>query len=121
MRSMAMLLAMAAFAGAARPAGQFAPARTVRPVAPDDQVEMQKQQAEQDQALQEKNRRELNLKRRKQIADQSAMLVTLATELKAEVDKTDKDTLSLTVIRKAEDIEKLAHAVRENMRIAIKD
>jgi hypothetical protein len=37
------------------------------------------------------------------------------------VDRTDKDTLSVTVIRKAEDIEKLAHAVRENMKIAVKN
>jgi hypothetical protein len=44
----------------------------------------------------------------------------LSTELKAEVDKTDKDTLSLAVIRKAQDIEKLAHAVKENMKIAVK-
>ncbi len=53
--------------------------------------------------------------RRKQIADESAILLKLATDLKAEVDKTTKDTLSLNVIRKADQIEKLAHNVKEQM------
>ena len=88
---------------------------------PSHQVEIQSQQAEQQKQEQEKKRRELNLQRRKQISDESAMLVQLSTELKAEVDKTDKDTLSLAVIRKAQDIEKLAHAVKENMKIAVRD
>jgi hypothetical protein len=43
-------------------------------------------------------------------------LLALAIALKAEVDKTSKDTLSLTVIRKADEIEKLAHTVRETIK-----
>lgn len=35
-------------------------------------------------------------------------LLTLAQQLKGEVDKTDQYTLSLTTVRRAEDIEKLA-------------
>jgi hypothetical protein len=58
-----------------------------------------------------------NAERRKQIADDSARLLKLATDLKAEVDKTTKDTLSLSVIRKAEEIEKLAHSVKDKMRL----
>lgn len=60
-----------------------------------------------------------NLERKKQIADDSAKLLKLATDLKAEVDKTSKDTLSLGVIRKAEEIEKLAHSVKEKMKLTI--
>lgn len=60
----------------------------------------------------------LNAERRNQIAADSAKLLQLATELKAAVDRTDKDTLSLTVIRKADAIEKLAHAVKEKMKAA---
>ena len=60
-----------------------------------------------------------NAERRKQIADDGAKLVKLATDLKAEVDKTTKDTLSLNVIRKADEIEKLAHSVREKMRLNV--
>lgn len=58
-----------------------------------------------------------NAERRKQIADDSARLLKLATDLKSEVDKTTKDTLSLSVIRKADEIEKLAHSVKDKMRL----
>jgi len=54
--------------------------------------------------------------KQKQIADESAQLLTMALALKAEVDKTTKDTLSLNVIRKADEIEKLAKAVKEKMK-----
>jgi len=60
-----------------------------------------------------------NAARKKQIADDSAKLLKLATELKAEIDKTNKDTLSLNVIRKAEEIEKLAHDVKEKMMVTV--
>jgi hypothetical protein len=60
-----------------------------------------------------------NAARKKQIADDSAKLLKLATELKAEVDKTNKDTLSINVIRKADAIEKLAHDVKEKMKTSI--
>ncbi|HWE86391.1 MAG TPA: hypothetical protein VG267_15715 [Terracidiphilus sp.] len=64
-----------------------------------------------------KNKFEIaNAERRKQISDDAAKLLELATELKTEVDKTDKDTLSLQVIRKAETIEKLAKGVKEKMK-----
>ena len=60
-----------------------------------------------------------NIERKKQISDDSAKLLKLATDLKAEVDKTSKDTLSLGVIRKAEEIEKLAHSVKEKMKLTM--
>ena len=49
----------------------------------------------------------------KQLADDTAKLLALANELKAELDKSTKDTLSLSVIRKAEQVEKLARKVRD--------
>lgn len=57
--------------------------------------------------------------RRKQIADDAAKLLELATQLKAAVDKTDKDTLSLDVIRKADTIERLAKGVKEKMKLTV--
>jgi hypothetical protein len=48
----------------------------------------------------------------KQIYDDGANLLKLANTLKAEVDKTTADTLSLAVIRRADEIEKLAHKMR---------
>jgi len=60
-----------------------------------------------------------NVERKRQIADDSAHLLKLASDLKTEVDKTSKDTLSLGVIRKAEEIEKLAHTVKEKMKLTM--
>ncbi|WP_162601209.1 hypothetical protein [Occallatibacter savannae] len=54
--------------------------------------------------------------KKKQIADESAELLNMALALKAEVDKTTKDTLSLNVIKKADQIEKLAKSVKDKMK-----
>ena len=53
---------------------------------------------------------------RKQISDESTQLLAMALSLKAEVDKTNKDTLSLKVIRKADEIERLAKTVKERIK-----
>ena len=58
-----------------------------------------------------------NAQRKREISDESSRLLKLAAELKAEVDNTSKDTLSLDVIRKAEQIEKLAHSVKQKMKL----
>jgi hypothetical protein len=60
-----------------------------------------------------------NAQRKKEINADSAKLLKLATELKAEVEKTNKDTLSIGVIRKADEIEKLAHSVKEKMQLTV--
>jgi hypothetical protein len=49
---------------------------------------------------------------KQQIASECADLLKMATDLKTEVGKTTKDTLSITVVRKASEIEQLAHKVR---------
>jgi|GEM_PF-1635964 len=54
--------------------------------------------------------------RKKQISDEGSQLLAMALSLKAEVDKTNKDTLSLNVIRKADAIERLAKTVKEKTR-----
>jgi hypothetical protein len=78
-----------------------------------DQMEMREAQAKkQDFAA-------ANAERKKQIADDTAKLLKLAADLKAEVDKTSKDTLSLSVIRKADEIERLAHNVKEKMKLSV--
>jgi len=76
-----------------------------------DQINAQKQKQQDFEAA--------NAARKKQIAQESAKLLKLATELKAEVDKTDKDTLNLKVIRQADQIEKLAHGVKEKMQLTV--
>jgi hypothetical protein len=72
-----------------------------------------------EQQARQKNFDAANAARKKLIADESALLLKLATDLKTEVDKTDKDTLSINVIRKADTIEKLAHDVKEKMKFSV--
>jgi hypothetical protein len=50
-----------------------------------------------------------------QIIADTQKLVKLSEELKAEVAKSNKDTLSLTVIKKAEEVEKLAKTLKEEL------
>ena len=78
-----------------------------------DQLQMQQQQQQQKQV----NNAIANLERKRQITEDAAKIVELATDLKNEIDKTDKDQLSVTVIRKAEMIEKLAKGVKEKMKL----
>ena len=68
------------------------------------------EQRRQDAALQE---------RKNQLAVDTAKLLQLANELKAEMDKSSKDTLSLGVIKKADEVEKLARKVRAEMKASI--
>jgi hypothetical protein len=57
-----------------------------------------------------------NVERQKKLQEDTAKLLSLANELKADVDKSTKDTLSMDVVRKADEIEKLAHSVKEKMK-----
>lgn len=54
--------------------------------------------------------------RQKKLVADTDKLLALATELKADVSKTNKDVLSVDVIKKADEIEKLAHSVKERMK-----
>jgi len=117
-RTFACLVGIASLTGAAQP-GQQPPTNTGKPNQPTEanrppgvnqQVEMRDQQGK------ELSPVAGNEERKKQISDDSAKLLKLATELKSEVDKTTKDTLSLNVIRKAGEIESLARSVKEKMK-----
>lgn len=57
-----------------------------------------------------------NADRQKQLEQDTDKLLTLAKELKDEVDKSNKDTLSVDVVKKAAAIEKLAKSVKDRMR-----
>lgn len=59
-----------------------------------------------------------NADRQKQLVEDTEKLLALANELKVDVDKSNKDTLSLDVVKKADEIEKLAHSVKEKMKNA---
>ena len=57
-----------------------------------------------------------NRDRQAQLQRDTDNLLKLANELKQYVDKSNENTLSLDVVKKAEEIEKLAHSVREKMK-----
>jgi oligoribonuclease NrnB/cAMP/cGMP phosphodiesterase (DHH superfamily) len=57
-----------------------------------------------------------NLQRQADIRKDTEKLLELATELKQYVDKSNENTLSLDVVKKAEQIEKLAKQVKEKMK-----
>lgn len=59
--------------------------------------------------------RERSKERYAQLKRDTDQLLTLATELKKSVDASHEQTLSLEVIHKAEQIEKLAKSVRQKM------
>ena len=57
-----------------------------------------------------------NQERQAQLKQDTEKLLQLSTELKQYVEKTNENVLSVNVIKKAEEIEKLAHSVKEKMK-----
>jgi len=57
-----------------------------------------------------------NQEREAQLKRDTEKLFKLASELKDSVEKSNENTLSLDVVKKAEEIEKLAHSVKEKMK-----
>jgi hypothetical protein len=57
-----------------------------------------------------------NEQRQAELKRDTEKLVRLSTELKDYVDKTDQNVLSVEVVKKAEEIEHLAHSVKTKMR-----
>ena len=54
--------------------------------------------------------------KQKKLAEDTEKLVKMAAELKVSVEKSNKNELSLDVVRKAEAVEQLAKSVKERMR-----
>jgi len=93
------------------------PARAAKPAAVPPQVETRQDPAQKE--MQDRMTREANKKRQQDIRNDTEKLFQLATELKAAVDKTNENLLSLDVVRKAEEVEKLAKKVKEKMKDAV--
>ncbi len=126
-RGIACVAAMTVLAGAAKPiqAPGSQPQSTPNPDKPwlapeanrlpgtNDQMRMREQK------LRQQNFDAVNLIRKKQIADDSSKLLTLAIELKAEVGDPGDGTVSSDSVRKADGIEKLAHNVKHKMELDV--
>ena len=67
-------------------------------------------------SMQKRQQLERNKQRYQEIKRDADKLLQLATGLKLSVDKSDENQLSLDVIKKAGEIEKLAKAVKEKMK-----
>jgi hypothetical protein len=57
-----------------------------------------------------------NVERQQQLVRDTDKLFALAKDLKDQVSKSNKDTLSIDVVKKAAEIEKLAKSVKDRMR-----
>jgi hypothetical protein len=60
--------------------------------------------------------KQANKERQQQLEKDTEKLLQLATELKQYVGKSNENVMSLDVVKKAEQIEKLAHSVKEKMK-----
>ena len=88
------------------------------PGAPADDPQFHQQRNDED-AFEKMKRQALkqqNLDRQKSLKKDTDQLLKLATQLKKYVDQTNENILSVEVIRKSEEIEKLARKVREKMK-----
>jgi len=77
---------------------------------PDDRQDQQRAKIEKEMAKRANHERQVQLQR------DTDNLLKLANELKQDVDKSNENTLSLEVVKKAEEIEKLARSVKEKMK-----
>ena len=83
---------------------------SIPPLNSDDRDNEQRAKLEKDLA------KKANRDRQAQLQRDTDNLLKLANELKQSVDKSNENTLSLEVVKKAEEIEKLAHSVKEKMK-----
>src|SRR5260370_12341756 len=79
----------------------------------------QSQQSQTEREMQDRQIREAKKKRQQDIRDDTEKLFQLSSELKAAVEKSNEHMLSLDVVRKAEEVEKLAKKVKDKMKEAI--
>lgn len=78
-----------------------------RPPDPEDEVQRR---------WEHDHEKKANEERFQKIKDDTEKLVTLSNELKDYVAKSNEHTMSLSVIKKAEEIEKLARSVKDKMK-----
>lgn len=65
---------------------------------------------------QEKQALARNTQRQEQLVRDTDRLLALAKDLKEQVDRSNKNTLSIDVVKRAAEIEKLARSVKDRMR-----
>jgi nitric oxide reductase activation protein len=86
--------------------------------APADSVSPQRPEEEARAKMEKDMEKRRNEERQKQIKRDTEKLLQLATELKEYVDKSNENILSMDVVKKADEIERYAHSVKEKMKTA---
>ena len=89
------------------------------PAAPASAPQFEGPQDPSQKEMQDRMLKAANKKRQQDIRDDTDKLFQLATELKAAVDKSNEHLLSLDVVKKADEVEKLAKKVKEKMKEAV--
>ena len=87
-----------------------APSQRIDPTMTNPEVDENRDRLTRDMA------KKANQERQAALKNDTEKLVKLAGELKDYVDKSNENTLSLNVLKKAEEIEKLARSVKEKMK-----
>jgi len=82
----------------------------------DPQFGRERQKDPSEEKMEKEREKALNKQRQTNLQKDTDHLLQLATELKQYVDKTNEHTLSLDVIKKADEIERLAKSVKDKMR-----
>jgi hypothetical protein len=100
--------------GQGRPTGSSSPPHAQPTPAPDLTGEGNRDEEERHATLEMEKK--ANLQRQAALKKDTDKLLKLAEELKDSVDKSSSNVLSLEVVKKAEEIEKLAHSVKDKMR-----
>lgn len=113
-----LLAALLSIPAAGQASGQAPSQAPGQPAAPGSGFPPQIQASDQEtqDRIQKDMAKKANQERQAQLKRDTEHLLKMATELKQYVDKTNENTLSMEVIRKAEEIEKLAHSVKEKMK-----
>lgn len=86
------------------------PADQIPGAAPSAPISPEQERMEHDRA------KAINKERFESLKHDTDKLLELATELKQNVDRANENTLSLDVIRKADEIDRLAKQIREKMK-----
>jgi hypothetical protein len=84
--------------------------------AQDPQFGREKPRDPMEEKMEHQREKALNKQRQTNLQKDTDRFLKLATELKEYVDKTNEHTMSLDVIKKADEIEKLAKSVKEKMK-----
>jgi hypothetical protein len=115
LRRLAIIILMLSFVAAVPARNSYL---TLASVQADPQFGQRRNQSPSEEQAERDRVRALNKERQQKLKQDTDKLLELATELKEYVDKTNENIMSVDVIKKTDEIEKLAKSVREKMKTA---